>query len=75
VRSARILPLRSEWPEDLRWALDLFLASEASEGLRAHYTPRFLFASKAQNKLLFTTYGTNGWTEYGRPWLDKNVGI
>ena len=74
MRSARVLPIPSEWPPEHRWALDLFLASSHSEGRKAHYTPRFLFLSKVRNKLLFTTWGTEGWREFGQPWLNKNVG-
>jgi hypothetical protein len=66
--------VRSEWPEEHRWALDLFLASPQSEGIKSNYTPRFLFLSRQQNRLLFTTWGYQGWVNYAQPWLAKRLG-
>jgi hypothetical protein len=74
VRSQKLIPLKSEWPEELRWVLDLFLVSPEAAGVKAIYTPRFIAASKAQNKLLYTTHGFAGWTERFKPWLDKRLG-
>jgi len=74
VRSARSLTRRSEWPEEYRWVLDLFLESDASEGVRSLYTPRFIIASRAQNRMLLTSSGTEGWRLSVKPWLDRQVG-
>jgi hypothetical protein len=74
VRSQKLIPVKSEWAEELRWVLDLFLASPQAEGIKSIYTPRFIAASKSQNKLLYTTYGFGGWTDHFKPWLDKRVG-
>ena len=54
--------------------VDLFKASPQAEGLRSNATPRFIAASKAQNKMLYTASGFDGWTERFKPWLDKRVG-
>ncbi len=74
VVSARVLPLRGEWPPEHRWALDLFLASPDSEGRKAHYTPRFIVASRQQNRLLLCSHGYGGWTHEVKPWLDQRFG-
>jgi hypothetical protein len=74
VRSARVLSIRGEWPAEHRWVLDLFLASPHSEGLKSNYTPRFIAASKEKNKMLHTSWGTLGWSDHTKPWLDKHVG-
>jgi hypothetical protein len=74
VRSARSLTRRSEWPEEYRWVLDLFLESDASEGVRSLYTPRFVIASRAENRILLTSSGNEGWSRTIKPWLDRHVG-
>ena len=74
VASAKLVAMRSEWPEELRWALDLFLASPSAEGIKALYTPRFIIASKRRDKLLHSAHGYRGWTDFAKPWLDKHVG-
>ena len=74
VRSARSLTRRSEWPEEYRWVLDLFLESEESDGVRSFYTPRFIIASRAQKRMLLTASGTDGWRHSVQPWLDRHVG-
>lgn len=72
--TARVLTVRREWPPDLQWALQLFLESPDSEGVASMRTPRFLFLSRSENKLLYTTWGYRGWTDYAVPWLDRRVG-
>ncbi len=74
MASARLVALRQEWPEDLRWVVDLFNASPYSEGIKSNYTPRFIVASRKRNRILACSYGNNGWNTVIRPWLDKNVG-
>ena len=74
LRSARVLTKRSEWPEDYRWVLDLYLESEESEGVRSLYTLRFIVASRAQKRMLLTAVGTDGWRLSVKPWLDRTVG-
>lgn len=74
VRSARSLTRRSEWPEEYRWVLDLFLESEESDGVRSLYTPRFLIASREQKRLLVIASGFDSWTRVVKPWLDRQVG-
>lgn len=54
--------------------VDLFLASPQAEGIKSIYTPRFIAASKARNKMLYTTHGFGGWTDHFQPWLNKRVG-
>jgi hypothetical protein len=54
--------------------VDLFNESPYSEGMKAIYTPRFIVASKARNRILVCSYGNAGWKNVIRPWLDKNVG-
>lgn len=66
--------MKAEWPEELHWVADLFLASPQAEGIKSIYTPRFIAASKARNKMLYTTYGFSGWMDRFKPWLDKHVG-
>lgn len=75
VRSARVLTKRSEWPEEYRWVLDVFLESDASEGVRSLYTPRFIIASPAEKRMLLTTSGNEGWSRTIKPWLDRHVGV
>lgn len=74
MRSARILTKRSEWPEEYRWVLDLFLDSEESDGVRSLRTPRFIIASRSEKRMLLTTSGNENWTQVVRPWLDRQVG-
>jgi len=69
-----VLTKRSEWPDDYRWVLDLFLESEESEGVRSLRTPRFIIASRAEKRMLLTTSGNENWTQVIRPWLDREVG-
>ena len=69
-----MLTKRSEWPDDYRWVLDLFLESEESEGVRSLRTPRFIIASRAGKRMLLTTSGNENWTQVIRPWLDREVG-
>jgi hypothetical protein len=66
--------VRSEWPDHLRWVLDLFLKTPMSEGIKATYTPRFIIASKQQSLLLYTNAGYGGWTDGVQPWLNKTLG-
>ena len=74
VAGPKLVPLRSEWPEELRWVVDLFLASPQADGIESIRTPRFIVASSTRNAMLFTAWGTGGWTEKFKPWLDRNVG-
>ena len=74
VRSARSLTRRSEWPEEYRWVLDLFLEMEESDGVRSLYTPRFIIASRAEKRVLLTASGNESWSRTIRPWLDRRVG-
>lgn len=74
MRSARSITRRSEWPENYRWVLDLFLEMEESEGVRSLYTPRFIIASPAERRVLLTTSGNEGWSRTIKPWLDRRVG-
>lgn len=74
VRSARSLTRHSEWPEEYRWVLDLFLEMEESEGVRSLYTPRFIITNRAQKRILLTTSGNESWSRTIRPWLDREVG-
>jgi hypothetical protein len=74
VRSARVLTKRSEWPEEYRWVLDLFLEMDESDGVRSLYTPRFIIASRAEKRVLLTTSGNESWSRTIRPWLDRQVG-
>jgi hypothetical protein len=66
--------VRSEWPEETRWVANLFLASSEAEGVGSMRTPRFIIASKQRNKMIYTAWGTGGWNERIKPWLDQNVG-
>ena len=74
LRSARVLTKRSEWPEEYRWVLDLFLESEESEGVRSLRTPRFIVASRAEKRMLLTASGSDNWSSVVKPWLDRTVG-
>ena len=66
--------MRSEWPENMRWVLDLFLKSPDAEGLKSTYSPRFIVASKQQNKMILCSAGEQGWSATVKPWLDKTYG-
>lgn len=73
VGSAKLISVRSEWPDDLRWVFDLFFTSTYAEGVKALYTPRFIAATREPSKLLYTSWGNEGWTRHFKPWLDKRV--
>lgn len=73
VPSARAITVRGEWPEDQRWVFDLFIQTPSAQDNRAYVTPRFIAASRAQNRLLFQASGESGWRDHFKPWLDKRV--
>lgn len=71
--SARAITVRSEWPADLHWVFDLFIQTPSAQDNRAFTTPRFIAASRTQNRILYQGWGETGWKDHFKPWLDKRV--
>lgn len=66
---------RSEWPADLHWVFDLFVAHPDAQGIRSGYTPRFMAVSPGEKRIVHTSVGTGGWAHDFKPWLDRTLGV
>ncbi len=74
VPTSKTIIVRSEWPPSMHWLFDLFIVTPSAQDNRAFATPRFIAASRASNRILHQAWGSTGWRDHFKPWLDKRVG-